>query len=212
MKAAHPYGRRAFSLIELLLALAIISVLISLPMIAVHSSARSVGLTAAGEMVADQFNQARQTAVARNRPVEVRIYKLPAYDAGRGEIEPRVFRALQAFVIDDSGDVPIAPPCYFSAPVVCSSQEEESGLLRLKEKDPPTGAPKLGNLGLHYRYISFQFRPNGYAATSDDEETLTIANSFVTLVLGGDRTLSGGGDYAMIHLDPITGRTRIYRP
>ncbi|MFM8716600.1 MAG: Verru_Chthon cassette protein D, partial [Spartobacteria bacterium] len=117
----------AFSLIELLVVIAIIGILAAAAIGGLSNVARSTNLTSAAQRLGDQFALARQTAVARNLPVEVRIYKLPDYDATTGGAT--LWRGLQLFIKDGSTDVPASRPLFFPQRVIISENAQASPLL-----------------------------------------------------------------------------------
>ncbi len=72
---------RAFSIVELLVVIAIISILMALTVPAVSSLIENTNVTRGAQLVESQIQLARQLASSRNRPVEVRLIKVPAQSA-----------------------------------------------------------------------------------------------------------------------------------
>ena len=72
---AHSLKSRAFSLVELLVVIAVIAIVAGYAVPAVTTMLKGSQLTQGSQMVVDQIALARQTALSRNRSVEVRFYK-----------------------------------------------------------------------------------------------------------------------------------------
>lgn len=194
----------AFSLIELLVVLAIIALLAALAAPGINSMLRGSHLSSASQVVVDQLNSARQAALSRQLPVEVRFYKLPAYDAPAGA-SPTIYRAMQSFMLDDTNSIPLTRVQYFPAPVVVSTIASQSSLFDdaiLPEKAGDIDAPPFKKTD--YSYRSFYFKPSGAI-------NLPNTNLFLTLIFQNAAS-SLGSDYATIQLNPITGRPQVYRP
>jgi uncharacterized protein (TIGR02596 family) len=156
----------AFSLVELLVVISIISIISAAAIGGLSNVSRSTNLASAAQRLGDQFAVARQTAVARNLPVEVRIYKLPDFNSTTGGAT--LWRGLQLFIKDGTNEVPASRPLFFPQRVIISENADVSPLLSgLGAELTPTsnvGAYTTANV----RYKSFTIRPNG---------TLTSSNS-----------------------------------
>lgn len=191
---------------ELLVVIALLALLAGLSVPAVNSSLRASHLGGAGEQLVDQLNLARQTAISRNLPVEVRFYKLPGHGETPGA-PPRTCRAVQSFLLDDARAVPIGRPHFFAAPVLCSDAIAESSLLAdaLLPERSPAATEGLPTYGLNYTYRAFHFKPGG-------STSLPNTDAFVTLVLENDKPLAQGANFFTVQIDPATGRSRTFRP
>src|SRR5438128_1445985 len=90
--------QKAFTLIELLVVVGIMVVIMAFALPAVNSVLRGSQITQTGQMVCDQLALARQAALSKNHPIEVRFYQFgepeipgeKANDASTGR-----YRALQ---------------------------------------------------------------------------------------------------------------------
>jgi uncharacterized protein (TIGR02596 family) len=197
---------RAFSLVELLTVLAIIAVIAVLATPALTQTLRAHQLTTTGQQVVDQLNLARQTAQSRNAPVEVRYYKLPAFREA-ATAAPAVYRAMQSFLVQESGATPIGKPLFFPSPVLVSPNLSESAFLfstNHPEQTPAADSP-LPGYGANYRYRAFRYSPNGSASVLNSE-------NFVTLVLERDKNLGEGANFFTVQVAPMSGGVRSYRP
>ena len=80
--------RRSFSLLELLVVMAVLAVLVAVVLEGYAGMVQSTAVTTGAAMLSDALTQGRSDAVAQNTTIEVRIYDLPpeaggapAYDA-----------------------------------------------------------------------------------------------------------------------------------
>jgi len=202
---------RGFSLVELLVVIAVISILATLSIGGLNNVARSSKLANAAQRVGDQIALARQLAVSRNLPVEVRFYKLPDFDATTGG--PTLWRGMQLFMSDGTATNAASRPVFFPQRVIISSNSAISPLLvtAMGAEITPTnnvGAYSTSNV----QYKSFTIRPNGMLATSN---SLVDANNFLTLHQQNDPMGTDGvkpANFITVQVNPITSKVTIQRP
>lgn len=84
-----PGRKGAFTLVELLMVMAIMLVILGLVVINYPNIGKAGNLTNGAANFADMLNQARQSALALNRSVEVRFYYLPGSGVTRVLSLPR---------------------------------------------------------------------------------------------------------------------------
>ena len=200
--------KRAFSLVELLVVMAIVILLAVLTMPAISSIGRSSSLNTATQAVTGTLDLARQTAITQNRTVEVRFYKLPA--DGQPTATPSDFRGMQVFVVDYDTTNAVQRPTILPSPAIFSTNLAASSLMDeslFPETTPPAGVT-VAPAGVNYRYRSLRFKPDG---------SVDLAFSgtwFLSLVNKNDpiKTNSLPANYATIRLEAMTGRIKSERP
>lgn len=203
----------AFSLLELLVVIAIIAILATLATAGLDSVSRSTKLASAAQRLGDQIALARQTALARNLPVEVRLYKLPDFDQTSGS--PTVWRGLQVFLVEGGNATPVTRPLFFPNRVIISENNAVSPLLQnsasgLGAEVTPT-APVGAFPSANVRYKSFTMRPNGTVTASNN---IPSENWFLTLHHENDPKPDGlkPANFATVQINPVTGKISVLRP
>lgn len=199
--------KRAFSLIELLAVIAIVAMLAALSIPAISSVSRATSISSTAQSVLGTLDYAHQTAIAQNRTVEVRFYKLP--EEGKPGALPSEYRAMQLFLVDYDNVSALTNPVKFTNPTVIANRLAASSLMDeafLPEKKAPAGIP-VGPIS-NYVYRSFRFRPDGTA------DLRLSGNWFLSLVNRNDpiRESDLPANFAKIHIEPLTGKIRLERP
>ncbi|MDR1191604.1 MAG: Verru_Chthon cassette protein D [Verrucomicrobiales bacterium] len=203
----NPGQPPAFTLLELMVVIAIAAMLTIAAVPAFNAITRGSQLTQAGQLLTDELALARQAALTRNRAVEVRLYRCPARDA-------RHYRAIQSFVIDDDTGRAVATgrARFLPAGVIIDAGSELSPLLQPEraktawtDADPQLPLPDLGT---DYDARVFRFQ-------SDGTTNLTItAQWFLTLhhATLGDNLGALPNNYYVIQINPLNGSVQTYRP
>lgn len=198
-------GRDGFTLVELVFVMAVAALIMALALPAFRHMGESSALTTSSLQVVDQLNLARQTALAENRTIEVRFYRLPDPSASGSAS----FRAMQLFTLNSSTATRLDKPSYFYGPCRLHESPTYTNLLATRaDLLSGTGAEAglaLPEVGTNYSYLGFRFRPNG---------STTLTNAlFLTLVArpGRDATELPANWFA-VQVDCVTGKVRSFRP
>lgn len=202
---------RGFTLLELLVVVAIIMLLASLLVPAFNGIGRASNLTNASRMVGDSLEAARLTAMAENRVVEVRFYKLP------DELGSLKFRAMQSYRYNaamQGEPVPVSKLVRLPTAVIMVEKDEFSTLL--SADNTRGGMQVLPGSGLNAAYKAVRFTPVG---STDLHPTGTGAGDrwFVTFLGENSPPASGAAtlpadNFATLVVEPVSGRTTTYRP
>jgi len=222
MKKPHLIPTRAaFSLIELVVVVAIIALIATFTVPAATTILRGSAMTQASQMLTDQISLARQIALSKNRAVEVRIYKYADPEApgeSAKDVTTGKLRAIQLFEVVESGAaVPIDKAQRFPITVVMNPAKLSTLVsdTTQKEQTPTTKDPELPRgVARFYRYYSFRFQPDGATnlptkSTSDTNGAWTITIHNITDNVTGT-TLPP--NFFTIQIDPVSGSTKGFRP
>ncbi|CAN5794350.1 hypothetical protein BH09VER1_BH09VER1_19320 [soil metagenome] len=205
--------RDAFSLIEMLVVIAIILILAVGLIPAMTSITRAYQLTASTDNLVGGLMLGRQSALTRGAAVQVRLYKLPDYNQSETTGALMVYRGLQCFVEGDvtvtNGTnlttlIPITRPIYFKSPVVVLNDAARSTILSLTNSQADLNLPPYNK---NYQFISFRFKPNGQTDLADTANTLTV-------VLQNDALVNGGFplNFRTVRIGSPSGIVQSYRP
>lgn len=198
------HAKAAFSLVELLVVIAVIAMLMSVIAPAAVSLLNSVNLTHAGQIVADQIVMARQAASASNRNVEIRFIKV-----GTGASAD--YTAFQIMVPGSSGDM-VALGKVVTLPQGIAVCQNEA-------LSPPFADPQLALTGTmpfnggasSVPYTGFRIRPSGEV----EPVPSTSNRSKLYLTLAATRYVnanSAPANYVTVQINPDSGTVILYRP
>ena len=211
---------RAFTLIELLLVMAIMILLASFVGPAASTMTKGTQLTQAGQMVSDQLGLARQTALSRGRSVEVRFYQysdpdIPGESAGSASTGK--YRAMQCFLIPETG-TPVALGQVQKLPnsiIVDSSADSTNALSTLlgvsqskawSASDPQVSLPRAST---SYNCRAFRFLRDGSTNLSKSGSWFLTLHE---LNKGDNLTTLTNLNFVTLQIDPYNGHIKTFRP
>lgn len=200
----------AFSLLELLIVIAILGLLAVITVPALSSAMQGIKITQGTQLLLDQFTLARQLAVSKNRAVETRLY---SYADPSIPGSSKSYRGVQNFeLLDDGTAKPLDKMVRLPSELILDSSASLSPLLsasRAKQWTATDTQTRLPDIGTSYDTRAIVFRPNGYTDLAVGGQTW-----FVTLhtANAGDNLSALPPNFSVIQIDPWTGRTSIFRP
>lgn len=196
---------RAFSLIELLVVVAIMGLLLGMSGLAFQGSLQTQSLNAAARQLGADLDYAALLARKENRPVDVLFYRYQPLDS----LGPAAIRAYQFGVLE--GFTPAGSPTYrflvepkkFPANIAMSPNDEYTTLVKLTASPALTDQP--GGVTEDYTYYSYQIRPDG--------STNLESGRLHPLTLLFDKDLGAStlpADFRTVVVNPANARTRVY--
>jgi uncharacterized protein (TIGR02596 family) len=217
---------RAFTLIELLAVMAIIAVVIALAIPPANAMMKGSQMSQGSQALADQLSHARQLALSKSRPIEVRFYRYGDPETpGEKFDDPTTgkWRGFQLFeVLPNGASVPVGEMKRLPRMVVMEGDKYSTLLSQTYRGEARNGASDdtapeipveiLGQrVAKNYDYQSFRFLPDG---STDLTPRDSRADSwYVTIVGLGDvgkpvETVN----YYTIQIDAVSGTTKAFRP
>jgi uncharacterized protein (TIGR02596 family) len=208
--------RKAFSLIELLSVMTLISVLAVAAVPAMRGTLDGINIGGAAGVLESEISMARQLAISRNLPVEVRIYK---YDDGNGMAWRAVSSVIPSKASGQAADEWVTAPKILPGNVIIDDSQEFSTVVSKAQSpvsDPAvapwttteTSATSVPALVRGKNYVGFCFNPDGSTNLPNNAPwCLTLRNP--------NSKPAGSGpaaNYVSIVVDSLTGRTLSYQP
>jgi uncharacterized protein (TIGR02596 family) len=198
-----------FTLIEMLVVMAIIGIILALTLPATTTILRGNRMTQATQIVVDRLALARQTAITRNHAVEVRFYQFADPEVPGAASS---FRALQALeVVKANVVLPLEKLQPLPTAIIIDSAQSLSSLLDKNKRTKVTAtaaSPPLPRVGTNYSYIALRFRPDG------STDLLPTADWFLTLhsETNGDGLATPPANFVTVDIDPVSGTLKFFRP
>lgn len=187
-------NRKGFSVIELLVVIGVMGVLLAIGVPALNGMMRSRNLSRGGITIIDALNIARQAAIARGVNTRFQILQVPDPRDGDPDKRFRMVRIHQLNV--DSREWEMIQPARLLPAGIYGDEEPASSTIL----DPDQLEDENIN-GQPAKAFSMVFYPDG--------STRMDPNAIHSIKLVGKQS---DADFLTIHIDPITGHTRIYRP
>lgn len=201
---------RAFTLTELLVAIAVIGILAALIVPTFGPLIRSSNITKASSLINDEFNLARQLALTQNRDVEVRFYRLPSRN-DPSNLQFRAFRSFQLDTRDPADSKPLGKVRHLPEGVIISDDGETFSTLFKNASQPGrSGTEEIPGIAGSTPYVSFSFRANGGTNLAPIADTWYITVYTENAPKNAKTQLPD--NYFAAQVDPVTGRVRMFRP
>jgi len=195
--------RSGFTLIELLVVIAIILILAVIVTPAFRGITAGNSLTTGGTFLVSEFDLARQSAITEGTQIELRFYKLP--DVGGQNAAYRAFQRVRSYDQRPLGRVHHLPPG-----IILLENQKFSTLLSTENtlsgtNDLPSAA------SVPFKGVAFK---SGGGTTLNPEGTSGGDGWFVSLKPENSAQESDrpAKNYLTVQVDPISGRTKVFRP
>lgn len=205
---------RGISLIELLAVVAILGILLALAAPPFSALLRSSDVANAGDQLLSALSQARQTAVSRNRTVELRIYRY--VDSSLPQEPPAGrFRSVQLFAVGrippENAPEPLGRVIKLPPSTSISESASLSSILDPASRPLASGA-SLGHpiapCGLDYQAAVIRFFPDG----STDLPGASPVFLTVVPATAGENHSGPPENFATVVIQTGTGKARLHRP
>ena len=207
-------GRGGFSLLELLLVVAIIVLVYAFALPAANSMLTTYRLSTGADIAVGQISSARHSAIAHNHTVEMRFYRyaLSGYP-GEQPTSPATgkYRALQLFEYNDGGKaVPITKVSQLPGGIIMDSGTLSTLLASTQLKifgnstslDPQV---TLAECGTNYICSAYQINPGGITSLSATQWWYLTLHKLTD----GDALATPPHNYATIQVDADSGTVRV---
>jgi uncharacterized protein (TIGR02596 family) len=198
-----------FSLVELLTVVAVIAIMAVATVPALRGALDGITVASSADQVGAELAFARQAAISRNLPVEVRFYNL-AGDRGEGwRGMASVIPASASGAVQDEW---VGRPTTLAGATIFDNSSFSSLLEAASaERVSPRRGTQNGSAPQNLQnrpYVAFQFNPNGSTNLPRDQAwNITLRNE-------NSRPASGAPaeNFVSIVIDSMTGQFMVYQP
>ncbi len=198
-----------FSLIELLTVMAVFSILTAATLPALRGTLDGYNISGAADLAGAEIALARQTAISRNLPVEVRIYR---HDDGTGEAWRAIGLVIPASASGAAADEWIAQGKVLPGNILFDDtgdfstivSEANASAIPVKATELPTAPGFIKNK----EYVAFRFQPDGSTNLPSGQPWCMTLRSPRSQPEGG----APAANYVSIVLDSLTGRSMTFQP
>lgn len=232
-------ARKAFSLIEMLVVIAIVAMILATTTPALMRTMQATRLATTGDSLMGAIAEAKQLAYAQNVPVELRFFKYADPDFPGSNV--LLFRSYQMFkiltVTQGTGAnaqtlesvVPVGALSKLSDGVIIAAGLDLSPLLNgqngtsLDDVKTNGGSGTAGYSGVSgAKYNALRFMPDGSCRKVNAQQNGfsqldygTLPTSFFTVTYDNGQEITTANlpkNFYTIQVDPFTGKARNYRP